>query len=69
MGKDQIKYEICVRPCTLKKIGFSLGVDIVPYKTCTFDCIYCQIGRTTQKSVERRLYARRNDVLREIKEV
>jgi wyosine [tRNA(Phe)-imidazoG37] synthetase (radical SAM superfamily) len=26
-------------------------VDIVPFKTCTYDCIYCQLGRTTQKTV------------------
>jgi wyosine [tRNA(Phe)-imidazoG37] synthetase (radical SAM superfamily) len=32
----------------------SLGVDIVPAKICTLDCVYCQIGRTTEKSTVRR---------------
>ncbi len=31
----------------------SLGIDIVPRKTCTFDCIYCEVGRTTNKTAER----------------
>jgi wyosine [tRNA(Phe)-imidazoG37] synthetase (radical SAM superfamily) len=56
-------------PVPSRRLGFSLGVDLVPYKTCSLDCIYCQIGRTTQKSVERRLYAQKTDVLGEVKEV
>ncbi len=31
----------------------SLGVDLVPYKVCYFDCIYCQLGRTTRKTLSR----------------
>jgi wyosine [tRNA(Phe)-imidazoG37] synthetase (radical SAM superfamily) len=31
-----------------RRLGRSLGVDLVPYKTCSFDCIYCQLGRTTR---------------------
>lgn len=30
-----------------RRLGRSLGVDLVPFKTCTYDCIYCQLGRTT----------------------
>ena len=56
-------------PVPSRRLGFSLGVDVVPYKTCTLDCIYCQIGRTTQKTVERRLYTRTADILAEVKEV
>jgi wyosine [tRNA(Phe)-imidazoG37] synthetase (radical SAM superfamily) len=29
-----------------------LGVDLVPFKSCSYDCIYCQLGRTTKKTVE-----------------
>ncbi len=56
-------------PVPSRRLGFSLGVDIVPYKTCTLDCIYCQLGKTTCKTVERRPYARKADVLEEIKGV
>jgi wyosine [tRNA(Phe)-imidazoG37] synthetase (radical SAM superfamily) len=33
-------------------MGFSLGIDILPYKTCTLDCIYCQLGPTPQRTVQ-----------------
>ena len=55
-------------PVPSRRLGFSLGVDLVPYKTCSLDCIYCQLGRTNQKTVERKTYALRDDVCAEIKE-
>lgn len=33
-------------PVPSRRLGISLGIDIVPYSTCTFDCVYCQLGRT-----------------------
>jgi len=36
-------------PVPSRRLGMSLGVDLIPLKTCTFDCIYCQVGRTTSK--------------------
>jgi len=38
------------------RLGRSLGVDIIPFKTCSFNCIYCEIGRTTNLTVERKEY-------------
>lgn len=38
-------------PVPSRRLGFSLGVDIIPFKTCTFDCIYCELGKTTQKTI------------------
>ena len=43
-------------PVPSRRLGKSLGVDLVPYKTCTFDCIYCDVGRTTHKTVSRQSY-------------
>lgn len=40
-------------PVPSRRLGKSLGVDLVPYKVCTYDCIYCQLGRTTQRTMER----------------
>jgi wyosine [tRNA(Phe)-imidazoG37] synthetase (radical SAM superfamily) len=34
-------------PVPSRRLGRSLGVDLVPFKTCSYDCIYCQLGRTT----------------------
>jgi wyosine [tRNA(Phe)-imidazoG37] synthetase (radical SAM superfamily) len=39
-------------PVPSRRLGRSLGVDLVPFKTCTYDCIYCQLGRTTCKTTE-----------------
>lgn len=40
-------------PVPSRRFGISLGVDLVPYKTCCYDCIYCELGRTTRLTVER----------------
>jgi wyosine [tRNA(Phe)-imidazoG37] synthetase (radical SAM superfamily) len=43
-------------PVPSRRLGLSLGVDLVPYKVCSYDCIYCQLGRTKQKRIDRRPY-------------
>lgn len=40
-------------PVPSHRLGRSLGIDVVPYKTCSYNCIYCQLGRTTCKTIER----------------
>lgn len=40
-------------PVPSRRLGRSLGVDIVPRKVCTLDCVYCQVGRTTDLTVQR----------------
>ena len=39
-------------PVPSRRLGLSLGVDLTPYKTCTYDCLYCQLGKTTCKRAE-----------------
>lgn len=39
-------------PVPSRRLGLSLGVDLIPPKTCTFDCLYCQVGKTTCKTTE-----------------
>lgn len=39
-------------PVPSRRLGLSLGIDLVPFKTCSYDCIYCQVGRTTNKTIE-----------------
>ncbi|MHC4337705.1 MAG: radical SAM protein, partial [Planctomycetota bacterium] len=31
-------------PVPSRRLGRSLGVDVVPFKVCTLDCVYCQLG-------------------------
>ncbi len=47
-------------PVLSRRFGYSLGIDIIPYKICTYDCIYCQLGKTTNKTVERKRYIKVN---------
>jgi wyosine [tRNA(Phe)-imidazoG37] synthetase (radical SAM superfamily) len=54
-------------PVPSRRLGRSLGVDVVPFKTCTYDCIYCQLGRTTNKTIERAEYVPLADVIRDVK--
>jgi wyosine [tRNA(Phe)-imidazoG37] synthetase (radical SAM superfamily) len=55
-------------PVPSRRLGFSLGVDILPYKTCSFDCIYCQLGRSDRKSGRRGRYFSSPEILSQIKE-
>jgi wyosine [tRNA(Phe)-imidazoG37] synthetase (radical SAM superfamily) len=53
-------------PVPSRRLGFSLGVDIIPRKYCNFDCIYCQIGKTTRKNVTRKKFFEVEEVVKEI---
>jgi len=55
-------------PVASRRLGRSLGVDLVPFKTCSYDCIYCQLGRTTRKTVERKEWVPMDTVLDELKQ-
>jgi wyosine [tRNA(Phe)-imidazoG37] synthetase (radical SAM superfamily) len=53
-------------PVPSRRLGRSLGVDLVPPKTCSFDCVYCQLGRTTDLTVERACRAPIDDALNDV---
>ncbi len=54
-------------PVPSRRLGQSLGVDLVPFKTCSFDCLYCQLGCTTCKTVERKEWVPLEDVISQLK--
>jgi wyosine [tRNA(Phe)-imidazoG37] synthetase (radical SAM superfamily) len=56
-------------PVPSRRLGFSLGVDLLPFKTCSFDCVYCQLGPTAKKTVRRNRYFSRREVLGEIRKI
>jgi len=56
-------------PVPSRRLGISLGVDIVPYKNCSYDCIYCQLGKTTNQIIARKSFVPINSVIKNIKEV
>jgi len=55
-------------PVPSRRLGRSYGVDIVPFKVCTLDCIYCQLGKTTEKTIERKDYGPIEPMLAKLKE-
>jgi len=55
-------------PVPSRRLGRSLGIDLVPSKACSYDCLYCQLGRTTRKTIERREYVPMTDILMEVEE-
>ncbi len=61
----QTKYRYLFGPVPSRRLGRSLGVDLTPYKTCCQDCVFCQLGRTTNKTVERKEYVDTKAVLTE----
>ncbi len=62
------KYKYLFGPVASRRLGTSLGVDIVPLKTCTQNCIYCQLGINAEQTIERKEYVPIDDVLSELKE-
>ena len=56
-------------PVASRRLGISLGIDIIPYKTCSLDCIYCECGRTTDLTIQRKHYIEPQIILDEIKEI
>ena len=67
MGKNHHLY--IYGPVPSRRLGFSLGIDILPYKTCTLDCIYCQLGTTKQKTVQRKKYFSERTILQQIRQI
>jgi len=53
-------------PVPSRRLGRSVGIDVVPYKTCTYDCIYCQLGRTTDKTMRRSEYVQLGSIIAEL---
>ncbi len=54
-------------PVPSRRLGLSLGVDLVPFKTCTLDCIYCELGKTAAPVNKRAEYVPYEQLEREIK--
>ena len=55
-------------PVPSRRLGMSLGVDLVPMKVCSYDCVYCELGKTTLKTIERKEYVSEEQVTRALVE-
>ena len=55
-------------PVPSRRLGLSLGVDIVPFKSCSQDCVYCQLGQADcPQTIERKSFVPIDDVITELK--
>lgn len=59
-------YRYLFGPVPSRRLGISLGIDLVPLKTCTLNCIYCECGRTTNLTLERKEYVPIDSVKKEL---
>jgi len=54
-------------PIPSRRLGASLGVKNILYKICSYNCVYCQVGRTLHMQVKRTLYSNPSEVFEEVK--
>lgn len=60
------KYNHIFGPVPSRRLGMSLGLDMVPHKTCSLNCAYCECGKTTDFSIERKPYILANELISEL---
>ena len=49
-----MKYKHLFGPVRSRRLGYSLGVDLVPFKYCSLNCVYCEVQNTDHLTLERR---------------
>ncbi|MEA3392127.1 MAG: radical SAM protein [Candidatus Marinimicrobia bacterium] len=59
-------YQYLFGPVPSRRLGISLGVDLIPHKICTLNCVYCECGATTELTLERREYVPYDKVIKEL---
>ena len=55
-------------PVPSRRLGQSLGIDTIPLKTCNWNCVYCQLGRTVPLINQRREYFPRDEILNQVEQ-
>ena len=60
------RYKYLFGPVPSRRLGRSLGVDLIPFKTCTLDCLFCEVGTTTCSTLTRKEYVPTGDVIDEL---
>ncbi len=61
-------YKYLFGPVPSRRLGMSLGIDLVPKKVCSLDCVYCEVGVTTKLTLERKEYILYDKVTSELKD-
>ena len=61
-------YKHLFGPVPSRRLGMSLGVDLIPHKICSLNCVYCECGATTSLTHERKEYVPVDEVYSELKD-
>jgi wyosine [tRNA(Phe)-imidazoG37] synthetase (radical SAM superfamily) len=61
-----MKYKHLFGPVMSRRLGLSLGVDVVPYKYCSLNCVYCEVSRTTHLTIKRKPFYALKDITTEL---
>jgi wyosine [tRNA(Phe)-imidazoG37] synthetase (radical SAM superfamily) len=62
-----MNYRYIFGPVRSRRLGLSLGIDLLGDRICSFDCLYCECGPTKQCTAERRPYAPAGEILDELR--
>ena len=62
------KLNLIFGPIPSRRLGRSLGISPIPKKTCNYSCVYCQLGRTTAMTNERKSFYKVETIVNELKE-
>ena len=60
------KYKHLFGPVSSRRLGQSLGVDLIPFKTCSLNCVYCECGLTTNLTTKTDEYVPTDEVIAEL---
>lgn len=61
-------YKYLFGPVPSRRLKMSLGIDLIPKKVCSLDCVYCEVGKTTKLTTERLEYVKYEKVIEELKD-
>ncbi|MFW5700364.1 MAG: radical SAM protein [Cyclobacteriaceae bacterium] len=61
-------YKYLFGPVPSRRLGMSLGIDLIPKKVCSLNCVYCEVGETTKLTVGRMEYVKYDKVISELKQ-
>jgi len=61
-------YKNLFGPVPSRRLGMSLGIDLVPKKVCSLNCVYCEVGKTTKLTVDRLEYVKYDNVITELQQ-
>lgn len=65
---QRIMYKHLFGPVPSRRLGMSLGIDLIPKKVCSLNCVYCEVGKTTKLTTDRLEYVKYDNVIAELQQ-